>query len=264
VSSCINGLVRWGYVVHHADPNDSRPKPPRADWVVLPTTNGRRWHDAFTEVIAEIERGWEKRDPDAVAAVRECLAGELASAPPTRPQFLPFLARDHRTPVIEPEPAETEPLCLLSSMSRVLLAQAYLIEPDLPLGLALSANVVRAAGGDGVLVRDLPARSGVAKQEATTMTSSLRRSGHISVEPDANAKGAKRIRLTDPGRAALDAYRATVAGWDPPALRGPLVALALTPAELHADGGWRSKVRAPDVLPHFPVVTGHGGYPDGS
>jgi hypothetical protein len=28
--------------------------------------------------------------------------------------------------------------------------------------------------------------------------------------------------------------------------------------------GWRASVRGPDCLPHYPLVTHRGGYPDGS
>jgi hypothetical protein len=28
--------------------------------------------------------------------------------------------------------------------------------------------------------------------------------------------------------------------------------------------GWRAKVRKPETLPHFPVVSHRGGFPDGS
>jgi hypothetical protein len=41
--------------------------------------------------------------------------------------------------------------------------------------------------------------------------------------------------------------------------RSPLAAGLEPPPD-----GWRSKVRRPEVLPHHPVVTHRGGYPDGS
>ncbi len=265
VSSCTKGLVRWGYVVHHADPGDSRRKPPKSDWVLVPTANGKLWHETFPEVIAEVDASWEARHgADAVAALRNALDAELVTAGTPAPQLLPILETDHRTPVLEPQLVEREPLCLGSLLSRVILSQAYAIEPGLPLALALSANVVRAAGEDGVLVRDLPRASGVAKQEVTTMVNALVRDGHATVEPDPSAKSAKRLRLTGSGADALDAYERAVAQWDPPALRERLEPLAPSAAELHAGGGWRQKVRPPDTLPQYPVVTGHGGYPDGS
>lgn len=36
------GMQRWGYIVVEPDPADSRPKPPRSDWVVRATPAGRK------------------------------------------------------------------------------------------------------------------------------------------------------------------------------------------------------------------------------
>jgi hypothetical protein len=35
-----DGMQRWGYIRVEPDPNDSRPKPPRGDWVVRATPGG--------------------------------------------------------------------------------------------------------------------------------------------------------------------------------------------------------------------------------
>lgn len=264
VTSAVAGLTRWGYVLHHPDPNDGRPKPPKRDWVVTPTTNGKRWHEAFPEVIADVETAWTNRhDADAMSALRAALTAAVEGDGASSAPFMPVLDSDHRTPIVEPGP-EPEPLCLASLMSQVLLAQAHAIEPDLPLALSLTANVVRVADGPGVLVRDLPRRSGVAKQEATTMTNYLVRHGFAVIRVDPEAKNAKRLHLTDAGASAASAYERTVALWDPHDLRRSLEALQLDISELYTNGGWRSKVKAPDTFPHYPVVTGHGGYPDGS
>lgn len=265
VSSAVAGLVRWGYVVHHAHPNDSRPKPPKADWVVNPTSIGKRWHETFPEIIDNVEVSWAKRyGIDAISALRAALTAEVSAVGSPSAQFMPMLDAEHRTPVLEPDPPEPEPFCLASLMARVILTEAHRLEPELPLGLALSANVVRVARDAGVLIRDLPRRSGVAKQEATTMVNFLVRHDEAVIEADPSATNAKRLHLTETGTAAADAYAGAVSGWDPPELRRSLEALPMSVNDLHADGGWRQKVRPPETLPHYPVVTGHGGYPDGS
>lgn len=96
------------------------------------------------------------------------------------------------------------------------------------------------------------------------MTNFLVRHGHAVIDLDPNAKNAKRLRLTDSGEAASDAYRLAVGSWDPVEVRQRLAALPTSVSELHTNGGWRQRVNAPETLPHFPLVTGHGGYPDGS
>lgn len=258
VRAGVAGLLRWGYVVHHADPNDSRPKPPKADWVVNPTANGRRWHDGFSEALADVESRWTEAAGDAVVqALRAALAvREPASLPP----FPPILGADHRTPVVAPEPLAPEPAGLLPSMARALLRFAHEVEPALPLGLAVSANLVRVIGPEGALVRDVPQLSGVGKQEATTMLNHLVRDGFVVVDP----KPTKRAHLTDAGLEALAAYERAAASWDDPALRAAVGPFVLPPRRRPAGDGWRARVKTPVTFPHFPVVTGHGGFPDGS
>ena len=53
------GLHRLGYVVHRPDANDSRPKVPKKDWVVIQTAVGKRWNETYPGVIAEVEQRWE-------------------------------------------------------------------------------------------------------------------------------------------------------------------------------------------------------------
>lgn len=261
ISSCVNGLVRWGYVLHHVDPNDARPKPPKVDWVVIPTTNGKRWHETCPIVLDEVERRWEERyGAPVIDALRAELRAQLTDEP--LPTFIPFVGADWAASW-QPPADDAGASGLATQLSRVLLLHTLDLERSLPLSLAISANVLRVTGDDGVLVREIQQRSGIAKQSADVIVTFLVRHGHATVEPDPGARGAKRVRLTESGRAALDAYERAVHAVDAPDLRRALDAIPVTPAPLFVDG-WRAKVKAPDILPHHPIVTGHGGYPDGS
>jgi hypothetical protein len=105
--------------------------------------------------------------------------------------------------------------------------------------------------------------------------------GLVVEEPDPAGSRWKITRLTSSGERAQRAYYgltgAIEGGWrsrfgaarvaalrdaleplatgDPPPLFG-----GLTPYE----DGWRAQVRAPAVLPHYPMVLHRGGYPDGA
>ena len=92
--------------------------------------------------------------------------------------------------------------------------------------------------------------------------------GRGLVEP-VDVGAVKGLRLTDAGHQALEAS----AHADDLSLRAaiePLVGdldLAASPlaaAIAPPSSGWRAKARAPETLPHHPVVSHRGGYPDGS
>src|SRR5271165_3343126 len=52
------GMQRWGYIVVEPDPADSRSKPPHADWVVRPTTAGRKAQDVWRPLFGVVEKRW--------------------------------------------------------------------------------------------------------------------------------------------------------------------------------------------------------------
>jgi hypothetical protein len=134
-----------------------------------------------------------------------------------------------------------------------------------------------------VRVRDLPDLTGVSK-EAIAMAVGFTGSRDITVigaEPDGTRW--KVARLTPKGAIVKDAYADRVEsleigcgeryGADVVArLRGSLERLTgsggpgspLFAGIEPEPGNWRSDVRPPQTLPHFPMVLHRGGYPDGS
>ena len=73
----------------------------------------------------------------------------------------------------------------------------------------------------------------------------------------------KCLRLTDSGRAARSAYVKAVGGIGDASLRAALEPIDVSPAARY-ERGWRANVKAPDTLPHHPIVLHRGGYPDGA
>src|SRR5580700_429320 len=56
-----NGMERWGYIVVKPDPADSRPKPPRSDWIVRATPKGRKTQAVWRPLSGAIEKRWRAR-----------------------------------------------------------------------------------------------------------------------------------------------------------------------------------------------------------
>ncbi|MGC2331696.1 MAG: MarR family winged helix-turn-helix transcriptional regulator [Candidatus Acidiferrales bacterium] len=71
-----HGMQRWGYIRVEPGPNDSRPKPPRRDWVVRATPGGRKAREVGRSLFGEIERRWRERfGTDEIKGLRESLWG---------------------------------------------------------------------------------------------------------------------------------------------------------------------------------------------
>jgi hypothetical protein len=159
------------------------------------------------------------------------------------------------------------------------------------LALPVAANALRVlTPGAAVPVRDLPRLAGVSREQIASSVILLERAGHLVLEPDPAARG-KRARLTGAGAAGQDRHRRIVAGveqaWrerfggaaidrltralagvrDQP---GALVeTLTPPPAGWRANSPYTSLTKAllanPAAgLPHYPMVSHRGGYPDGS
>lgn len=255
------GLERWGYILYRPDPDDPRPKVPKKDWVVSANANGRRWHETYPDVIAEVEERWERQHGrEAIDALHRALDAAIDHDTPM-PQYLPVVTGDLRTHVGRADPAEAPSIGLVGRLARALLGPTLLLEAELPLSMPVLANVVRVTDDDaGVLVRDLPRLTGAAKDGVTWMTNVLVRGGHGVIDI---VDRKKRLRLTDRGRQASASYGAAVGRLDDPALRAALEPIDVSPAPRY-ERGWRADIRAPETLPHHPIVLHRGGYPDGS
>ena len=279
----LDGMRRWGYVTYTPDPG--RGKRPRPDAIVALTPGGRRAREVWDGVPAEIERRWRDRfGAPAVDGLRAALAAIAAELDPRLPDCLPIL---HPGLFSEPDlpdaPDAPGPavLPLWALLSRTLLAFATEFEDDSARSLALSANLLRVLTEDGVRSRDVPSLAGISKPAVAITMGRATKQGLVVEEPDPAGTRWKITRLTSSGERAQRAYYgltgAIESGWrsrfgaarvaalrdaleplaagDPPPLFG-----GLTPYE----DGWRAQVKAPVVLPHYPMVLHRGGYPDGA
>jgi len=279
----VDGMRRWGYVTYTPDPG--RGKRPRPDATVRLTHGGERARQEWDRVPAEIEERWRDRfGAAAVDALRAALAAVVADLDPRLPDCLPIIGAGLISkPDLPDAPSAADPatLPLWALLSRTLLAFATEFEGDSGRSLAVSANLLRVLTEDGVRSRDVPALAGISKAAVRFTMTPATSQGLVVEEPDPAGSRWKITRLTAAGARARQAYAALTAAvedrWrarfgaarvealrdaleplvigDPPPLFG-----GLTP---YPDG-WRAQVKAPAVLPDYPMVLHRGGYPDGA
>ncbi len=212
----LNGMERWGYVLVEPNPADTRPKPPRRDWLIRATPAGRKAQEIWRPLFGVIEERWKERfGSDEIGPLRESLWNVAGQLNVELPDCLPILGYGlySRGPGRE-QPAAAgrkddggSRLPLSTLLSRVLLAFAIEFERESDLSLAIGANVLRVLDEKGVRVRELPRLSGVSKELIKGSLGLLAKRRYLVVEPDTTDKAAKLALLTSKGLAAKDAYR---------------------------------------------------------
>jgi len=291
VKPSLAGMQRWGYIVVAPDPADNRPKPPRRDWLVRPTAAGRKAQEVWRPLFGVIEERWQTRfGKDEIGKLRESLVALAGKLDVDLPDYLPVLQYGlfsgdlYQQGHADGFGGTGFGTSLPALLSKLLLAFTLEFERESDVSLAISANVMRLLGAEGVRVRDLPRLSGVSKEAIAMSLGFLAARRYIMVEPDPAASRTKVVRFTPNGRKAQDKYRHLLAvieeHWQARFgknaihnLRESLQPLVGEPTaqlsplfrglEPHPDG-WRASVPKPDTLPHHPMVLHRGGYPDGS
>ncbi|HLJ69514.1 MAG TPA: MarR family transcriptional regulator [Chloroflexota bacterium] len=295
---------RWGYVTverHRADRRTGRPRP---EWVVRRTAVGERAGAVWPELHDVVEQRWIDRFEAAVVSdLRRSLQAIVADLGVDRPRYLPMVGfadgmRAHLPPVEARRPPRssdgTERVSLATLLSLVLVELTIDFERRSHLSLALSATVLRALDDGAQRMRDLPSLTGVPKETIRASTGFLARQGYVTIEADAMSRTGT-VRLTPEGRHARRAYLQLVeevrAEWEGRFGRATVEQLreSLLRVLEQRDGdhyrlshglvpypeGWRAKrpyltqTRAmiadpTTALPHYPLITHRGGWPDGS
>ncbi len=260
-------LARWGYTRVTPVGTD------RGEWVVSLTAGGIRARDTWAPLETVVEHRWRDRfGAEAVDALRQSLDG-IPDAD-RLPLGFPILAWDRANELRAAEPRGEAGLSSL--LARAILAMAVDFDRAAPLSLAMTLDLVRVLD-EPAATRDLPLRSGVSKEAVAIGVGRLVRSG-LATETGTP----KTVKLTprgrSAGRAALELCAELDDGWPAssglrPALDaivGPRLAEGLEPPA----NGWRAsspylaQTRATladpaAALPHFPMVSHRGGYPDG-
>ena len=280
----LGGLRRWGYL---------KVGPPPDEEVRL-TAAGQAAAEVFGPLAAEIQDRWKARfGTHAIESLRSPLTAVLDSAGTALPRHLPVTAvqvpRGHIWAPTREDPATLDLSALLAQVLLLFTAD-YDQARSGGLPLPIAANTLRVLTPDGVPVRDMPVLAGVAREQIDASIKLLERAGLLTLERDPSARG-KRARATDRGVKAQAAYQRRVArvedAWrerfgketvdrlDAAARaiigRRDAMIETLTPPP----SGWRAnapytartKALLADPaagLPHYPMVSHRGGYPDGS
>jgi hypothetical protein len=273
----LDGMRRWGYVTVDGAGRGGGARRSGPDSILRLTASGRRAHEVWAPLPAEIETRWETRfGSGAVDRLREALssAGETL---PVLPDTLPILRYGLFCQVQDAAAGSSGDLSLGALLSRPLLAFALGYERGVKLSLAVMVNVVRVLDGDGVRVVDLPGLSGVSREAIAMVLTLLANANCVEIW---SRDRRRMVRLTDRGlnarRRGLRRVRDRDAAWHE--RFGDELRAALAP--LVGDGteagsplfaglapyprGWRADVGPPDRLPWFPMVLHRGGWPDGS
>jgi len=249
----------WGYVIVEKG-------------LVRLSAGGRKAQAVWRPLAGEIEGRWEERFGSAkMARLRERLAAVVTQFDVELPEYLPELGYGLVARFEIKSRMTAPPSSIAALLSRALLAFALDFERESEVSLAICANVVRLVSDEGVRLRDLPLRSGVAKEAIQVAAGWLEKRGLLTVEP-----GTRLARLTPKGREVREGYGRRLgaiedwwrARYGDRAIRelresleeldgGPLFA-GLEPPP----GGWRTG--KPEALPDYPMVLHRGGFPDGS
>ena len=281
----------WGYLVVVPGARDQGVKLPPSSWVVRPSPAGAQAQRIWAPLTAVIEDRWRARFGGAAIDELQRRPGGRRQPPQRRHARLP----PHRgtAPGAGGDGRRRAEPTLPALLSKVLLAFALDFEDDvrplargLHIGQALPPRGERQRpAGPGAArdtVADVPALTGVAKMATDNWLGALEQHRYITVGPCAGSRG-KVARLTAKGGRAQDAYLQWAGTVEPQwearfgahavrRLRAATERLVTEPAvqsplwrgiEPYPDG-WRAQVPRPRTLPHYPVVSPRGGFPDGS
>jgi hypothetical protein len=239
----LGGLHRWAYLTPDGEL----------------TRAGRRACAIWSTLPQEVEDRWTDRYGDLT---------ELREALGQHPDLPPCLPVTGLSPVDRPVWTRGPSDELVFRLSGKMLALTVEYEQQSRLPLALAANVLRVLDSDGVRIRDLPARAGVAKEQVELSVKRL-------VQLDCAAVDNRVVRPTVKGARAQATYREVAGGQRDDRLRAALELVLADPDRLRqgltADG-WRAHppyvgftaAQLAGHLPWAPIVSHRGGFPDGS
>ncbi len=281
----MHGMQRWGWIRVGSDR------------MIRPTRAALRAREIWPSVLDDVDERWRQRFGNAAVENLSASLSELAGRlDPGLPDCLPILGYGlvTRLPARKNRPvkdcgAVNPEVTLAALLSKALVTFALEFESKSQISLAITANVLRLTGPDGVRVRDLPALSGIAKPGIAVAISFLTKRGYATVKPESPGSRVNLLSLNAKGEEARDLYqplvqqiedrwRETFAAATIAELRQSLERFVGDPSASPLFGGlvpypdgWRAAdyLKAKQtgkalLLPQYPMVSHRGGFPDGS
>jgi len=304
LSTNLDGMRRWGYIIIETDTSSSTSKKPRANAVLRLTPSGKRAQEVWRPLFGAMEQRWRRRfGEEEIEQLRQSLWGIASHVTYDLPDCLPILCYglftrgrqpgherdlaqqgDHvRQAPATPTTADGSDLPLCALLYRVLLVFAVEFERESKVSLAVSANALRVVDGHGVQVRELSRLSGISREGMIMALKFLEDRELAVVEPNPFGSRYKVARLTPKGLEARETYYQLVAAikqrwrvrYGEQAITRLCEALEQLVGAPDAESpllqglqpypdNWRAKVARPEILPHYPMVLYRGGYPDGA
>ena len=296
--SQLNHLGWWGYVTSTKPSGAPRPKP--ADIVISLTPGGQRACDVFEPIPSEVEQRWSVRfGKSTITELRRALGPFASAASSGLPHHLPVVQYGDgmRTQVELPAPSPadegpTEDLDLSAMLAQTLLLLTLDFEASSDVSLPHLANILRVLEVDLAPSKEISQRAGVSKESVSASLTHLAKQGLVVFE----GKGANALVCLSPegkGARSADDRRMTAVEktWQGRHGKGTVDRLRTALESVLAqgdrpdskmaeglashEGGWRThrnySARTEAVLadprgalPHHPMVTHRGGFPDGS
>ncbi len=224
-NSQLGCLERWVFVALRPDAGDDRPIPMhvrrlgrkelregwgsgrgiRGEWLVHPTTKGRKALEIWPPLFDEIERRWQGRfGRDQMGRLRESLRTIVDKLDLELPHGLPAGWEMAKPETFPPRVTRDTARLSLSALISQLL-QSFQIEFDREsrASLPLSANTLRILSEKPVPVADIPRLTG-ASPETSGLGWQIK--PYVVVEADPAARRGKVVRLTPLGLKAQQKY----------------------------------------------------------
>jgi len=286
LTSWITRLGRsWGYL-EIVDP-DARRSSKRISpgAIIRPTAGGKRAIVVWQTLIPAIEARWRERfGNETVGALESRLKRLAGQLDPALPAYFPVLEYEDQKSRAARLRLPARDYVLPEVLAKALLGFAAEFDSQSQAPLALCANVLRATPDSGIPVRDLARLACLAADGANDALRQVSRKRLGVIGRDVAGGRLKVLTLTPKARLAREHYlplcRAIEKDWGTrfgevalrdlrrllekmvqgrgetksPILRG------LTP---YPDG-WRAQLPPLEGLPHFPMESHRGGFPDGS
>lgn len=287
----------WGYLTIEPDPRSSRAKPPRAEHLVTPSLAGELALSKWKDLDGWVHDRWlERSGEERMSRLTEALSAVERANDLDLPDAMPVLNYGDGYVTPRPlegprSPARSRPETVGALLARVLLAFTLEYEAGSAVPLPVAACVLRTMGKDPIPVKEVPVRAGVRK-EATdpsikrlidrgllaTLGTGAKMTVHLTAE-GAKAKAAhtRRLNMVESawrerlGSGLVDEMEAALEAMYEEPEGESLIAPGLIPPEKgwRATKGYQAQTAAflasPAAgLPHHPLLTHRGGWPDGA
>ena len=275
----------WGYLENVELDRGGPSKRISPGAIIRPTAGGTRAISVWQTLIPMIEARWRGRFGDqTVDALEKGLKHLVGRLDPVVPAHFPVLEyEDHKSRAARAR-VPSRDYVLPELLAKVLLAFAAEFDSQSQASLPVCANVLRLTPDSGIRVRDLPRLTCLS---VDGIKDALRQIAHERlgvVRPEPSGSRLKVLTLTPKAQLARDGYLSRLASIEEDwkkrfgedtvnQLRRSLESIVQSRGETSSPllraltpypDGWRAQLPPIEGLPHFPMESHRGGFPDGS